>query len=90
MTNSEDHAETFRRIKEVRAQAIEHTRLARQLAVERRDLVQGLLDDGLSQSDIARELGVSRQAQRCVGEFRHSLVEIHPCHEVELLSGPVR
>jgi transcriptional regulator with XRE-family HTH domain len=62
MTTNGDHAEAFRRIKEVREQAIEHTRLARQLAIERRDLMQELLDAGLSQADIARELGVSRQA----------------------------
>lgn len=62
MTNHQSQEETFKRIKEVRAQAIEHTRLARALAVERRDLMQRLLDDGLSQADIARELGVSRQA----------------------------
>ena len=61
-TNKPDHDETFRRIKDVRAQAIEHTRQARRLALERRDLMQSLLDDGLSQADIARELGVSRQA----------------------------
>jgi predicted DNA-binding protein YlxM (UPF0122 family) len=53
---------TFQRIKDVRAQAIEYTRQARALAVERRDLMQVLIDDGLSQADIARELGVSRQA----------------------------
>ncbi len=62
MTSHDEHAETFQRIKEVRAQAIEHTRLARQLAAERRDLMQELIDAGLSQADIARELGVSRQA----------------------------
>jgi DNA invertase Pin-like site-specific DNA recombinase len=62
MTKNSTHEETFRRIKEVRGQAIEHTRLARQLATERRDLMQELLDDGLSQAEIARELGVSRQA----------------------------
>lgn len=56
------HEQTFRRIKEVRAQAIEHTRQARKLAYERRDLMRVLIDDGLSQADIARELGVSRQA----------------------------
>ncbi len=55
-------AETFRQIKEVRAQAIEHTREARRLSAQRRILMQELLDDGLSQSDIARELGVTRQA----------------------------
>ena len=56
------HDETFQRIKEVRAQAIEHTRIARRLAVERRDLMQTLIKDGVSQADIARELGVTRQA----------------------------
>ena len=62
MTKESSRDETFQRIKEVRAEAIEHTRLARALAVERRDLMQELLDGGLSQADIARELGVSRQA----------------------------
>ncbi|SDJ40424.1 Homeodomain-like domain-containing protein [Frankineae bacterium MT45] len=62
MTTSAKHDETLARIKEVRAQAIEHTRQARRLALERRDLMQSLLDDGWSQSDIARELDVSRQA----------------------------
>jgi DNA invertase Pin-like site-specific DNA recombinase len=61
-TTAATHDETFKRIKEVRAQAIEHTRQARRLALERRDLMQSLLDDGFSQADIARELGVSRQA----------------------------
>lgn len=56
------HDETFQQIKEVRAQAIEHTREARRLSAQRRILMQELLDDGLSQSDIARELGVTRQA----------------------------
>jgi DNA invertase Pin-like site-specific DNA recombinase len=56
------HEPTFARIKEVRAQAIHHTRLARQFAAERRDLMQGLIDQGVSQADIARELGVTRQA----------------------------
>ncbi|MFE0458867.1 helix-turn-helix domain-containing protein [Kitasatospora sp. NPDC058965] len=56
------HRSTIEQIKEAREQAIHHTRLARQFAVERRELMQGLLDQGVSQSDIARELGVSRQA----------------------------
>jgi hypothetical protein len=60
--NHSAHESTFERIKEVRAQAIHHTRLAQQFAVERRDLMQGLIDQGLSQADIARELGVTRQA----------------------------
>lgn len=56
------HQEAFERIKDVRAKAIHHTRLAKQFADERRDLMQGLIDQGVTQSDIARELGVSRQA----------------------------
>ncbi|WP_405579558.1 TrfB-related DNA-binding protein [Streptomyces sp. NBC_01190] len=56
------HEHTFARIKEVREQAITHTRLARQFAAERRDLMQGLIGEGVSQADIARELGVTRQA----------------------------
>jgi DNA-binding NarL/FixJ family response regulator len=57
-----DHADTFRRLKDVRAEAIEHTRIAHRLAAERRELIQRLLDAGFSQADIARELGVTRQA----------------------------
>jgi predicted transcriptional regulator len=46
----------------VRAEAIEHARKAQELAIERRDLIRALIADGLSQSDVARELGVTRQA----------------------------
>jgi DNA invertase Pin-like site-specific DNA recombinase len=56
------HRPTFDRIKEARAQAIHHTRLAQQFAAERRDLMQSLIDQGVSQADIARELDVTRQA----------------------------
>ncbi|MEV6603975.1 MULTISPECIES: HTH domain-containing protein [unclassified Kutzneria] len=59
---TDPHRETFDRIKEVRAQAIHHARLAQQLAAERRDLMQSLIAQGVTQSDIARELGVTRQA----------------------------
>ncbi|MFE0630094.1 helix-turn-helix domain-containing protein [Streptomyces sp. NPDC058864] len=52
----------LRRIKEVRAQAVHHARLAQEFAAERRTLMQELIDQGVSQADIARELGVSRQA----------------------------
>ncbi|MFC1415768.1 hypothetical protein [Streptacidiphilus cavernicola] len=65
MTTTKDlsrYESTFARIKEARAQAIHHTRLAREFSAERRDLMQSLLDQGVSQSDIARELGVTRQA----------------------------
>jgi DNA-binding XRE family transcriptional regulator len=56
------HAEIFSRIKEIRAKAIEHTIAARRLSAERRDLMQELIREGVSQAEIARELGVSRQA----------------------------
>ncbi|MDX2644838.1 hypothetical protein PV341_14920 [Streptomyces sp. PA03-1a] len=56
------HEPALRRIKEVRAQAIHHARLAQQFAAERRELMQDLIGQGVSQADIARELGVTRQA----------------------------
>jgi DNA invertase Pin-like site-specific DNA recombinase len=59
---TKDHQDTFDRLRQVRAEAIEHTKKARQLAAERRDLIRQLISDGLSQADIARELGVTRQA----------------------------
>jgi DNA-directed RNA polymerase specialized sigma24 family protein len=54
--------ETIRRLKEVRAAALEHVRIAQDLARERRDLIRGLTEEGFSQADIAREMGVTRQA----------------------------
>jgi hypothetical protein len=56
------HAETFDRIRTVRAQAIEHTRTAQRLFLERRDLLRTLVDAGFSHADIGREIGVTRQA----------------------------
>ncbi|TWP32738.1 helix-turn-helix transcriptional regulator [Leekyejoonella antrihumi] len=57
-----NHEATLERLREVRAQAIEHTRIARQFSAERRQIMQSLVQVGFSQSDLARELGVSRQA----------------------------
>jgi DNA-binding NarL/FixJ family response regulator len=57
-----DRDQLLAQIKTVRAQAIEHTRQARRLSTERRRLVETLIADGMSQADIGRELGVSRQA----------------------------
>jgi DNA-binding NarL/FixJ family response regulator len=54
--------DTFDRLKRVRAEAIEHTKQARRLALERREIMVRLMDTGYSQADIARELDVSRQA----------------------------
>lgn len=56
------YRDEFRHLNEVRAQALEHARQARQLAIERRDLIRGLINEGFSQADIAREMGVTRQA----------------------------
>lgn len=57
-----DHQDTFERLRQVRAEAIEHARKARLLAAERRELIKQLIGAGFSQADIARELGVTRQA----------------------------
>jgi len=56
------HAATFARLRDVRERALDHVRLAQQLAAERRDIMRDLIEAGVSQSEIARELGVSRQA----------------------------
>jgi DNA-binding XRE family transcriptional regulator len=55
-------AELLDELKQVRAAAIEHTRVARELARQRRRLIDALLAEGFSQADLARELGVTRQA----------------------------
>jgi DNA-binding XRE family transcriptional regulator len=57
-----EHVELMARLKEVRAAAIEHTRIARELARERRRVMDTLIAEGFSQSDLAQELGVTRQA----------------------------
>jgi transcriptional regulator with GAF, ATPase, and Fis domain len=56
------HADLVDELKRVRAAAIEHTMVARELARERRRLIDVLLAEGFSQADLARELGVTRQA----------------------------
>lgn len=58
--NTADHQATLDRIRAVRAEAIKHTQLARKFAAERRGLIQGLIGEGMSQAEIARELGVTR------------------------------
>jgi DNA-binding XRE family transcriptional regulator len=59
---SEGHTELLDQLKQVRAAAIEHTRAAQVLARQRRQLIDALLAEGFSQADLARELGVTRQA----------------------------
>jgi len=56
------YAETFQKVKDVRAQAIAQYKRVQELHAQRRDLLRGLIDAGFSQADIARELGVTRQA----------------------------
>jgi DNA-directed RNA polymerase specialized sigma24 family protein len=56
------YQETFKRLREVRDEAVRHMRLAQQLHAERRDILRGLIAEGFSQAEIARELGVTRQA----------------------------
>ena len=46
----------------MRAEAIEHARAARESSRQRRVVIDTLLAEGFSQSDVARELGVTRQA----------------------------
>jgi transcriptional regulator with GAF, ATPase, and Fis domain len=57
-----EHQEMIARLKEVRAAAIEAARRTTELALERRRMIEALLAEGFSQADLARELGVTRQA----------------------------
>jgi DNA-binding XRE family transcriptional regulator len=56
------HAALIDKLKSVRAEALEHAIKARELARERRRIIDALLAEGFSQADLARELGVTRQA----------------------------
>jgi hypothetical protein len=56
------HAGLLDELKQVREAAIGHMRAARELARQRRQLIDALLAEGFSQADLARELGVTRQA----------------------------
>jgi hypothetical protein len=58
---NEDRA-TFRQLIKVRAAALDHFVKAVEYSKQRRVLITELMDTGYSQSDIAREMGVSRQA----------------------------
>ena len=59
---SVSRAELLDELKQVRAAAMEHFRAGQELARERRRLIEMLLAEGFSQADLARELGVTRQA----------------------------
>lgn len=57
-----EHAAALAHLREVRAHAVEHARIARTYSAERRQIMESLLQSGFSQADLARELGVTRQA----------------------------
>jgi DNA-binding XRE family transcriptional regulator len=57
-----EHQELIARLKEARTAAIEAARRMVELARERRRIMEALLAEGFSQADLARELGVTRQA----------------------------
>jgi DNA-binding XRE family transcriptional regulator len=54
--------ETIDRVRQFRAEAIKHTMLAREFSAQRRELLRELIGNGMSQAEIAREIGVTRQA----------------------------
>ena len=58
----DSYRETFEQLRQVRAEALHHAKRARELAVERREIIRTLIAAGFSQADVARELDVSRQA----------------------------
>ena len=62
LAETAEHQAMVARLKEVRAAAIEAARRMTELALERRRIMEALLAEGFSQSDLARELGVTRQA----------------------------
>ena len=58
---SEAHVAAFDRVRQVGSEAVDHEKAVRNLLVQRRDLLRALGDEGFSQADMARELGVTRQ-----------------------------
>jgi DNA-binding XRE family transcriptional regulator len=58
---AEQH-EMVARLKEVRTAAMAAAQRTAELARERRRIMEALLAEGFSQADLARELGVTRQA----------------------------
>ncbi len=62
MPGTADFRAEFDELRRVRAEALSHWTKAQELHRQRKVLMRGLISDGFSQADIARELGVSRQA----------------------------
>jgi DNA-binding NarL/FixJ family response regulator len=62
MTYTKKQEELLVEIKAARAEAVEHFFKAKAASTKRSDLMLALIKEGVSKSEIARELGVSRQA----------------------------
>lgn len=61
---AEQDRETFQRLHEVRAKAVDHFQQAVAYSRQRRLIITELMAAGYSQADIGREMGVTRQAVR--------------------------
>ncbi|MGH9020915.1 MAG: helix-turn-helix domain-containing protein [Acidimicrobiales bacterium] len=59
---TQEQAARLQELKRVRAEALEHFYAAVEFARQRRKIIEAFLADGFSQADVAREMGVSRQA----------------------------
>lgn len=62
MPQTADFQKEFDELRRVKAEALSHWAKAQEFHQERKVMMKGLIAKGFSQADIARELGVSRQA----------------------------
>jgi DNA-binding NarL/FixJ family response regulator len=62
MPQTADFKPEFDELRRVRAEALSHWVKAQEFHQQRKAMMQELIAKGFSQADIARELGVSRQA----------------------------
>ena len=62
MPQAADFRTEFDELRRVRVEALSHWVKAQDLHRQRKVMMQELITQGFSQADIARELGVSRQA----------------------------
>lgn len=61
---ADEDRQTFERLHEVRAKAVDHFQQAVEYSRQRRTIITELMEAGYSQADIGREMGVTRQAVR--------------------------
>lgn len=59
---AEQDRERFQQLDHVRTAALTHARQGRKLSAQRRQIIKDLVGAGCSQTDIAREMGVTRQS----------------------------